>query len=104
MEVFKTFCGEEVVNAKELIEADVKRFIKIEYYETKQILNNEFTIFGIEVVKKEYKNKLYIKETANIENVTEHEEEIKNIINMVKRNKVTPISLENIVDDIIKTK
>ena len=102
MESSRTYYGEAIVNLGELIEANRRGFIKLEYYGTKDVLENEFVEYGIEIVKKEYINKNFIQETNNISNITEDEREMEEIITILKRNKVTPIGLEDIISDLIK--
>ena len=102
MEGSKIYYGEEIVNLGELIETNRKGFIKLEYYGTKKVIENEFIEYGIEIVKKEYINRNFIKEINNISNITEDEREMKEIISILKRNKVTPIGLEDIICELVK--
>ena len=102
MESSRTYYGDAVVNLRELIETNRKGFIKLEYYGTKDVLEDEFVEYGIEIIKKEYINRNIIKETNNISNVTKDEREIEEIISVLKRNKVTPIGLEDIISDLVR--
>lgn len=100
----KVYYGETTVNIKELIESNKKGFIRLEYYGIKSIVEEKFTEYGIEIVKKEYANKNLIKETNNVTNIAENEEELEKIIEVLKRNKVTPIGLEDIIKDLVRDK
>ncbi len=104
MESFKIYYGETRINIKELVESNRKGFIKLEYYGTKEIVQDEFIEYGVEIVKKEYINKNFIQETNNINNITEDKKEIEEIISTLKRNKVTPMGLEDVINDLLKEK
>ena len=97
----KLYYGETRVEIKELIESNRRGFIKLEYYGTK-LIEEEFVGYGIEIVKKEYINKNLTKETNSVNNVAETEEELEEMIRLLKRNKVTPIGLEDIISDLSK--
>lgn len=101
MENSKTYYGEALVNLKELIEANKKGFIKLEYYGTKQVTQDNFDEYGIEVIKKEYVNNKFVEETRNVSRITGNKKELEDIISILKRNKVTPIGLVDIVKDLI---
>lgn len=102
MESSRIYYGETIVNIKELIETNRKGFIKLEYYGTKQTIQNEHTEYGIEIVKKEYINKDFVEEINNINNITNDEKQIEEIISLLKRNKVTPMGLDDIISDLAK--
>lgn len=102
MESSKTYYGEAIINPSELIDTQRKGFMKLEYYGTKDVLENEFVEYGIEIVKKEYINTNFIQETNNISNVTDNKIEMEEIITILKRNKVTPIELEDIINDLFR--
>ena len=73
--------------------------IKIEYYKTKE--DEEIDIFGIEVVKTEYKNNNALIEKANIDKITNDEDEANYLLELLKKNEVTPIVAEDVVRDYI---
>lgn len=102
MDSSRIYYGETIVNIKELIETNRKGFIKLEYYGTKQTIQNEHTEYGIEIVKKEYINKDFVEEINNINNITNDEKQIEEIISLLKRNKVTPMGLDDIISDLAK--
>ena len=78
----RIYYGETTINIRELIESNRKGFIRLEYY-------------GI---------KSTVKEKNNVANIAENEEELVEIITTLKRNKVTPIGLEDIVKDLVRDK
>ncbi len=101
----KYFFGCTFMSLDELTDIGVKYPIKLEYYKTtaneEEKQNNEVK-YGIEVVKTSY-----IKEKVDIErkiipNILTDEPKIDNILNKLKVNKVTPISAEYIIEDLLK--
>lgn len=102
MESFKKYYGEARFNVSELIETNKKGFIKLEYYGTKNVLQEDSVEYGIEVIKKEYINKEFTEEKNAISNVSENEEDMEKLIMLLQRNKVTPIGLEDVIIDLAK--
>lgn len=98
----KIYYGDTRVNIKELIEANQKGIIKLEYYGTKKVVQDEFVEYGIEVVKKEYKNSSFTQEVNNVNNIAENEKELEELVSILKRNKVTPVGLEDIISDLVR--
>ena len=58
-------------------------------------------IYGVEIVKTEYFNNKKLKESENIYNVTSSEGVIDNLLSILKENQVTPIGLNDVVDEIL---
>ena len=95
----KTYCGYTFFNKEE-----TKDKIKLTYYTTKEKLKEESEVYGIEVVKKEYQNNNLNEEISNIDNVTSDLEKVIEIIKTLKRHKVTPIGLSDVMEDLLKIK
>ena len=57
--------------------------------------------YGVEIVKTEYFNDKKLKESENIYNVTSNEGVIDNLLSMLKENQVTPVGLNDVVDEIL---
>lgn len=74
--------------------------VKIEYYKTKE--EGKIDIFGIEVVKTEYKKDRISTEEIKINKITEDEIEANHILDMLKKNEVTPIVAREVVQDYIR--
>lgn len=102
MDSFKIYYGEARFGSRELIETNKKGLIKLEYYGTKNVLQEDSVEYGIEIVKKEYKNKQFIEESNSISNIVQNEKEMEELIMLLKRNKVTPIGLEDVIGDLAK--
>ncbi len=100
----KKFYAGIVLNKDELIESNCNR-IELEYYKIekkdKKSTNKVNNVYGIEIVKKEYLGNKKIKEKNNINNLTNDENVINKLLNILKINKVTPITLNDIVEEIL---
>ena len=98
----KNFFGSIFINRDELREAGIDYPIKVEYYkitnEEEKIKQNKL-IYGIQIIKTEYKDKIGV-EQEKIEHITNDENEISRILNLMKENEVTPIGLEDVILEI----
>lgn len=91
------------INRKDLKKVGIEYPIKLEYYKTKidhNITNNE--AFGIEIVKTAYTQDETKTETANISEFTRDETMINRILDTLRKNEVTPISANEVVEDLLK--
>ena len=98
----KNFFGSIFINRDRLKEAGINYPIKVEYYkiinENKENIQNKL-IYGIQVIKTEYREKIGV-EQSKVENITNNETEINEILGLIKENEVTPIVLEDIIVEI----
>ncbi len=94
--MLSNFFGSIFINRDKLREAGINYPIKVEYYK----VINELT-YGIQVIKTEYREKIGV-EQKRIENVTNNELEINNILSLIKQQEVTPIGLEDVIVEIKK--
>ncbi|MBO6233561.1 MAG: hypothetical protein J6I85_00635 [Clostridia bacterium] len=113
----KKFYGGVFINNQILEEAGIKHPIKLEYYKNinyeykyEEEKENQYNAqeqynnfkYGISVVKTEYlkdKNKVEEKE---IKELTNDEIKTEYLLNILKENYVTPIGLEDILNDIFR--
>ncbi len=97
-----TFMSQDELNA-----IGVKYPIKLEYYKTEtnqDIVNNIKNIkYGIEVIKTSYIDEKVDIEKAYIPNILQDEITVNEILNKFKTNKVTPVSAEYIIEDLMKS-
>ena len=94
------------MNREELQNIGVKYPIKLEYYKTQTNEENVKNIndirYGIEVIKTSYiEEKVDIEKTC-IPQIIKDEAKVENMLNILKENKVTPISAEYIIEDLLK--
>ena len=98
----KNFFGSIFINRDELLEAGINYPIKVEYYKiTNEPEKENKLLYGIQVIKTEYKDKIGV-EQNRIEHITNDESEITKILNLIKENEVTPIGLEDVIIEIKK--
>lgn len=94
------------MNREELKNIGVKYPIKLDYYKTKtntEDVKNENEIkYGVEVIKTSYINEKVEIERKYMPEILKDEIKINNILSKLKENKVTPISAEYIVEDLLK--
>ena len=100
----KKFYAGIVLNKNELKESNLSR-IELEYYKiSKKAVRNvgeKTNLYGIEIVKKEYLGKKRVKEKNNMYNLTNDENTIDNLLHILRKNKVTPISLKDVVEEVL---
>ena len=100
------YYGAEVIDESNLVETENERKIVLEYYQNKKRLLNKAKLkisYGITIVKKEYEKDKINLEQETISKITTNEIIIKNIIEKLKINKVTPIALKDVLTDLLKT-
>lgn len=95
----RVFYGGIYLERKALHEAGIEHPIKLEYYKT---INNERKIFGIDIVKTEYKTDNIIKEEKIIKQISNDETTIDRMLNIFKSFAVTPITAQEVADDLLK--
>ena len=98
----KNFYGSIFINRDELLEAGINYPIKVEYYKiTNEPEKENKLLYGIQVIKTEYKEKIGV-EQNRIEHITNDESEIIKMLSLIKENEVTPIGLEDVIIEIKK--
>ena len=98
----KNFFGSIFINRDELLEAGINYPIKVEYYKiTNEPEKENKLLYGIQVIKTEYKEKIGV-EQNRIEHITNDESEITKMLSLIKENEVTPIGLEDVIIEIKK--
>ena len=96
----KTFFDGVFVSSKHLEEADIEYPIKLEYFKTLEE-ENVGEKFGIEVVKTEFLDTRVNVETKEIKNITNNIEEADKILEILRNNEVTPIGVEDVLQEIL---
>lgn len=99
------FFGGTFIRKEELKEAGIEYPIKLEYYKIineDEFVNKTNEKYGIKIVKTEY-----IKDDVNIEDETikylsNNEQKVDEILNVLKQNEVTPITAKDVISDISK--
>ena len=97
----KNFFGSIFINRDELLDAGINYPIKVEYYKItkEEIISRNRQIYGIQVIKTEYKEKIGV-EQSKIESITNSEKVIDKILQQLKEYEVTPIGLEDAINEL----
>lgn len=105
MEISRTYCGGTFLEKEELNESNINHRIELEYYSTKNYISKgikeKITTYGIEIVKKEYKDNRINTEISNRKYISNSSEKVIEIINTLKKYKVTPIGLNDVLEDLL---
>ena len=97
----KTFFDGVFISQSHLDEAGIKYPIKLEYYKTSREENVQ-TKYGIEVVKTEYLDGNVRIETKEVRDVFANKEEQEKILTILRDNEVTPIGVEDVLQDLLQ--
>lgn len=101
----RTIFSSTFIKKETLKEADIYHPIKLEYYKIineDRMIKQEKAKFGIYVVKTEYKKDDVKVENKEIPYLTNDEKRVEQILNMLKENEVTPVSVVDILSDFSK--
>ena len=75
--------------------------IKLEYYKTIKTEENVKAKYGIEIVVTEFINGKVNIESKAIDDITDTSEQINKILTILKNNEVTPIGIEDTINEIV---
>lgn len=94
------------MNREELKNIGVEYPIKLEYYKTQtneeDVKNVNDIKYGIEVIKTSYIEEKVDVEKTCIPEIIKDETKIEKMLNILKEYKVTPVSAEYIIEDLLK--
>lgn len=105
MGVYKKFYGCTFFSEEDMKEANIKGKVELDYYKIQSnnfdMLNEDNSLYGIEVVKKQYdsKDKVY-EEIQSVKDITKNESCVNKMLETLKEYKVTPVGLQNVIDDL----
>lgn len=101
MEYLKKLYGKTVINSSDSEELNEEPDIELEYYETKNglVVLEDTKPYGIEIIKKQTKNKQENIEAKVMNNICEKEYQASEILDFLMNYKVTPISVEDVLAD-----
>ncbi len=98
MEYKKSLFGRTVIDSSDSDEINEK--IELEYYETRNLAEKNGREYGIEVIKKEKMQEKFNIESKIINNISKEETQIDRLLEILMLNKVTPITVDDIISDI----
>ena len=94
------------MSREELANIGVEYPIKLEYYKTQTNEEDVKTLkdlrYGIEVITTSYINEKVSVEKRTIPEIIRDEIKIDRILDKLKENKVTPVSAEYVIEDLLK--
>lgn len=102
----KTFFGSIFIEKEKLKEAGVKHPIKLEYYKIineDEFINRNNAKYGIKIVKTEYLDNDAKVEDKTIKYLSNNEQKINDILEILKGNEVTPICVQDVICDFSKS-
>ncbi len=106
MKSSKTCYGMTYIENAEIPNGNLNHRIELEYYRIKKprfnLLGKPNKKYGIEIQKREYKNNKFKVETNSVNHITKSKEKVINIINTLKEYKVTPVGLNDVLEDLLK--
>lgn len=103
MEIIREFYGGTSIDSKDVESIIRKGKIELKYY---KIINNVISKknktkkYGIEVVKKYVDNNVVSEEKKEIFNCIEKEEVAEKVLELLKVNKVSPINVLDVLEDL----
>ncbi len=103
MNTIKEFYGGTSIDSRDIEFFSGKGKIELKYYKIiSNIVNkkNKNQVFGIEVVKKSVQNNIVSEEKKEIFNCIEKEEVADRVLELLKINKVSPINVVEILQDL----
>ena len=98
----KTCYGITYFDENDLKETNINHRVELEYYKTKKNIKDDIK-YVIEIRKKEYLDNTINEENNNIDNISNNSDKVIEIINTLKKYKVTPVGLEDVLEDLLKS-
>ena len=98
--ILKTFFDGIFIDKNRLLEEGIKYPVKIEYFKTITGKENVENKYGIEIVKTEFKNGNINVESNEVPNITNNNSEADRILKILRDNEVTPIAMQDVLDDL----
>lgn len=99
MEYKKSFFGRTIIDSSDSEEIRENEKIELEYYEIHNFSEINERKYGIEVIKKNENKEKFNIESKIINNISSKENEINKLLKILMLNKVTPISVDDVISD-----
>ena len=98
----KTLFGSVFLEVEDLIETPIDYPIELVYYKTNERKDN-FTIYGVEIVKNEYKQDTINTERNILNLFTKNENKANHVLEALRKYKVTPTGADDVLYELVKT-
>ena len=99
MEYKKSFFGRTIIDSSDAEEVEEIDEIELEYYKTHNLAERNERKYGIEIAKI-LKNEKFNIESKIVNNISNEEKEISRLLEILMLNKVTPVTVEDVISDI----
>ena len=100
MEYQKSFFGRTIIDSSDSENINDDERIEVEYYETHNLTEKHGRKYGIEVLKRNQKKEKFNIESRIVNNISNEEKEINKLLEILMINKVTPVSVDDVISDI----
>ena len=98
MNNFKKLCGRTVIDNNDSDELCRGYKIELEYYQIKSEASDK--PYGIEIVKRSIENNIVNIEEKTIHHLCYQEQDSCHLLEILKANKVTPVAVDDIIQDL----
>lgn len=102
MQALRSLYGQETLQLEDLIESKIDYLVELAYYKINTI-DDKSTRYGVEIVKTEYLENRTKVESKRVNLFTASETKTNHILDILQKNKVTPIGLKDTIIELIKT-
>ena len=99
MEYKKRLFGKTIIDSSDSDEIKDNEKIELEYYETRNLVGKSTRKYGIEVIKKKEMDEKFNIESKIVDNISNEVTKIDRLLEILMLNKVTPISVDDIISD-----
>ena len=102
MNYLKKLYGKTVIDGSDSEELTKDNKIELEYYQIKNETSSK--PYGIEIVKRKIENDIMNIEEKTVRHICNEEKESNKLLEILMSNKVTPVAVEDIIEDLSKIK
>lgn len=102
MNYIKKLYGRAIIDSSDSMELLENNKIELEYYQIKSETSSK--PYGIEIVKKNIENDIMNIEDKTVRHICNEEQDNMKLLEILMLNKVTPIAVDDVIEDLSKTK
>jgi len=102
MENTRKFYGDAFIRFEDSEDNDIVEPFKLEYYQIEDInCSEKAPEFGIEIIKRKIDDEVIL-DKKSFKNITSTQENVNNMLNILQKNKVSPIIAGDVIEDLMK--
>jgi len=102
MAYLKKLYGKAIIDSSDSEELQDDYKMELEYYQVENEASSK--PYGVEIVKKIMENDRMNIEDKKLESICDKEQDTNNLLEILITNKVTPISVDDVIEDLTKIK